>query len=64
MRSLVLFLTAACASLALAACGGSDSDEAGAQAATLSDLDRIEQLRSEFNGTEGVPRLILILSPT
>jgi hypothetical protein len=64
MRSLILLLTAACVSLALVACGGSDSDEADTQAATLSDLDRIEQLRSQFNEKRGVPRLILILSPT
>ena len=33
-------------------------------AATLIDLDNIEQLQAQFNQDKGVPRLILLLSPT
>jgi hypothetical protein len=64
LRAAVLVATAACAVLGLSACQ-SDSDEAPVKvAATLSDLREIEQLRTKFNEDEGVPRLIVILSPT
>lgn len=33
-------------------------------AATLTDLNRIDQLRAAFNQADGTPRLILLLSPT
>jgi hypothetical protein len=31
---------------------------------TLTDLDSVDQLRATFNADRGVPRLIVILSPT
>jgi hypothetical protein len=51
--------------IAIAGCGGSTSDEPSAQAPPpLSDLAEIGQLRAMFNEKQGVPRLILLLSPT
>lgn len=53
-----VFLTAAL----LFACGNdSVSDEPGSD---LRDIDRIEDLKAIFNQNDGVPRLILLLSPT
>lgn len=37
---------------------------ATAQPTTLSDLQGLDQLRTRFNHDTGVPRLILLLSPT
>jgi hypothetical protein len=50
--------------MVIAGCGGSSSDEPIARAAPLSDLTEIGQLRAAFNERPGVPRLILLLSPT
>jgi hypothetical protein len=51
--------------VATAGCGGSTTDEPSARAAApLSDLAEIGQLRAAFNEKQGVPRLILLLSPT
>lgn len=35
-----------------------------AQGAALTDLEDLDQLRGLFNQREGVPRLVLLLSPT
>lgn len=37
---------------------------AAAQGAALTDLEDLDQLRGLFNQREGVPRLVLLLSPT
>jgi hypothetical protein len=34
------------------------------RAATVRDLSSIDELQERFNGDEGVPRLILLISPT
>lgn len=34
------------------------------QAVTLLDLDQVDELRQMFNADEGVPRLVMLLSPT
>ena len=58
-------MLAVVAVVAMVGCGGSTSDEPSARAAPpLSDLAEIGQLRSAFNEKQGVPRLILLLSPT
>jgi hypothetical protein len=48
----------------IAGCGGSTAEEPPARAAPLADLTEIGQLRAAFNEQRGVPRLILLLSPT
>lgn len=57
--------------LSVAACSGGSSDDAGttatqapAQSDVLTDLTSVEQLRTRFNADRGVPRLLLLLSPT
>jgi hypothetical protein len=54
-------LAALVAVLALASCGGGEDGE---QAAALTDVDGIFELRSAFNADEGKPRLLLLLAPT
>ncbi len=67
MRRLALLAVVA---LAVAGCGGSDDDmprrvaEPAAGEPTLTDLTSIDQLRTRFNADQGVPRLILLVSPT
>lgn len=36
----------------------------GQNAATLANLDNLDQLREQFNQDAGKPRLVLLLSPT
>jgi hypothetical protein len=55
VRGLGLLLAA----LVLASCGGGGSD-----AADLTDVGGIFDVRAAFNADEGKPRLLLLLSPT
>ncbi|MCI0389921.1 MAG: hypothetical protein MOB07_14320 [Acidobacteria bacterium] len=54
--------------LVLFACGCEQSSRAKAYAvapdAALKDLQNLEELQKHFNQDKGVPRLILLLSPT
>ena len=43
---------------------GSAAPASAAQGAALTDLGDLDQLRALFNQREGVPRLVLLLSPT
>lgn len=43
---------------------GSTAPASAAQGAALTDLEDLDQLRGLFNQREGVPRLLLLLSPT
>jgi hypothetical protein len=63
-RAVCLLLVAACLSLVAAGCGGSGSEDVPAQSSELIDLTDMEQLKTAFNDGEGVPRLIVLLSPT
>jgi hypothetical protein len=63
MRRLVVLLVA----LVAAGCGGSDEGmprRVTPAEPTLTDLTSIDQLRERFNADQGVPRLILLVSPT
>jgi ABC-type glycerol-3-phosphate transport system substrate-binding protein len=63
-------LAAALASIALAAGCSSDNGDSAAQGTTstassrLVDLKSVDDLRAAFNAKPGVPRLILLPSPT
>lgn len=69
-RSTALAVLVSALSVAVAA--GCSSDERGQSAgqtpsattSRLVDLERIDDLRAAFNAEPGVPRLILLLSPT
>jgi ABC-type glycerol-3-phosphate transport system substrate-binding protein len=67
MRRLALLLAVA---LVAGACGGSDEDtpspvaDSAPAEQTLSDLTSVDQLKERFNADQGVPRLILLVSPT
>jgi hypothetical protein len=50
--------------LALAGCAGSASETRAPSVGGLTDLTEIEQLHERFNDEQGVPRLIVLLSPT
>ena len=52
--------------LALAACGGGADRDAGTPSATggLVDLAGIRDLEAQFEQDDGVPRLVLLVSPT
>lgn len=63
MRRLAVVLVA----LVAAGCGGSEEDmprRVTPAEPTLTDLTSIDQLRERFNADQGVPRLILLVSPT
>ncbi|MGH3114406.1 MAG: hypothetical protein ACRDOP_13175 [Gaiellaceae bacterium] len=64
-------LVAGTLALALAGCGGNGgaSPDAGTQTrshgdARLVDVSSANQLRARFNRDAGIPRLVLLLSPT
>jgi ABC-type glycerol-3-phosphate transport system substrate-binding protein len=59
-------LVAVLLALAAAGCGGSTSTSEAPPPTTsgLADLTAVEQLRGQFNEKQGVPRLVLLLSPT
>jgi hypothetical protein len=63
-RRVCLLLLWVCLGLIAAGCGGSDTEEASPQSSELVDLTDINQLKTAFNEGEGVPRLIVLLSPT
>lgn len=56
--------------LVAGACGGSDDDmprgavDYEAAEPALTDLTSVDQLKERFNADQGVPRLILLVSPT
>jgi hypothetical protein len=58
MTSRVMRLAAAVALAFGAACGG------GGATPTLSDLNGVEALKTQFNRDAGKPRIVLLLSPT
>jgi hypothetical protein len=57
MRALAALLLAL---LALAGCGGGDE----AATSTLEDLTELDQLRADFEASEGKTRVILLVAPT
>ena len=60
----LVLLLVACQTLSpTTAVPDSASDEQTA-AGSLTDLDTIDQLQSQFNSDEGKPRLLMILAPT
>jgi hypothetical protein len=63
--NLVALATAALFSVALTACSsGQHQARDRSSAAAPTDLGSIDQLQAKFNQDEGMPRLILLLSPT
>ncbi len=62
---LLLFLAvlAACRSAVDRPVSLASRDDPGTTPAVLTDLDRIDQLRDQFNEDAGKPRLLLILAP-
>ena len=51
--------------LALLGCTSTPAElPPGVTAPTLTDLHSVEDLRSRFNEDDGVPRLLLLVSPT
>jgi hypothetical protein len=63
-RTVYLLLLVACLALIAAGCGGSDSAESPPPTAELVDLTDVNQLKTAFNAAQGVPRLVVLLSPT
>ena len=51
------------ATFAAAACGAS-ATESSADLSGLHDIGSVDELRAVFNGDEGTPRLLLLMSPT
>ncbi len=59
--TILLILLAACTSSP----GGSSEVEAGEQSAsTLGDLRSVDEFKARFNRDSGLPRLLLLVSPT
>jgi len=68
-RALALLALTLAGGLALAGCGGAGQTGSNAPAepkgkASLADVSSTAELRARFNRDAGVPRLLLLLSPT
>jgi hypothetical protein len=66
MRRLAVLVAIAASALA-AGCGagtGAGPRESGSQAARITELGSIQQLRSVFEAHDGTPRLLILASPT
>ena len=64
MRRAAVLLSVGAALLA-AGCGGSSASKDGAGTTTaIPELENIQQLRDTFNAHPGVPRLVVLVSPT
>ena len=50
--------------LALAGCGGSDDEAQAPTRSSVTELDNVLALRSDFEGASGKARLLVLLSPT
>ena len=67
MRRLATTLVVCAVAVVVAACGGSRATSSSARAAKrdgVTELRSVGQLRAAFNAHPGVPRLIVLASPT
>jgi hypothetical protein len=55
-----------CVALLAAGCGGNNqsSSSSGSAKPGITELENIGQLRNAFNAHQGIPRLVVLLSPT
>ena len=61
MRKAALLLLLA---VALAGCGGSDDEAQAPARSSVSELDNVLALRSDFEAASGKTRLLVLFSPT
>ena len=67
MRRLATTLVVCAVAVVVAACGGSRATSSSAPAAKrdgVTELRSVGQLRAAFNAHPGIPRLIVLASPT
>ena len=67
MRRLATTLVVCAVAVVVAACGGSRATSSSARAAKrdgVTELRSVGQLRAAFNAHPGIPRLIVLASPT
>ena len=67
MRRLATTLVVCAVAVVAAACGGSQATSSSAAAAKrdgVTELRSVGQLRAAFNAHPGIPRLIVLASPT
>lgn len=63
-RLLAVVAVAVLLALGPAGCGSPQESSPQGLTVTLMDLHNIDELQSRFNQDDGVPRLVLLLSPT